>query len=93
MTRSDLIDLIDAAVRYARADGMLWSTGYAAVRLIADMVDIDADEWSQRQHHLTYVSPKGRRYTVGVVPYAELTDAIKAALSTKENWEVRDEFL
>lgn len=91
MSRSDLIDLIDAAVRYARADGKLWSTGYTALRRIASMVGIDADEWSQRQHHLTEVTPKGLRITTGVVPYAELTDAIKAALSTKENWEVRHE--
>ena len=84
MTRSDLIDLIDAAVRYAQKDGMLWSTGYDALRRIAATVGVDADEWSQRQHHLTYVSPRGRRYTVGVVPYAELTDAIKAALAARD---------
>ena len=93
MSRSELIHLVDAAVRYARADGMLWSSGYSALRRIAAMVGIDSDEWSQRQHHLTEVAPNKRRYTVGVVPYAELTDAIKAALSTKENWEERHEFL
>jgi hypothetical protein len=78
--RSDLIDLIDAAVHYAQKDGMLWSTGYDALRRIAATVGIDADEWSKSQRHLTYVSPNGRRYTAGVVPYAELTDAIKTAL-------------
>lgn len=76
-----LIDLIDCAVKSAKRDDMLWSTSYHALRRIAASVKIDTDEWSKKQHHLTYINGKGLRLINGVVPYNELTDAIKDALS------------
>jgi hypothetical protein len=76
-----LIDLIDSAVRSAKKDKMLWSSGYDSLRRIAGAVKIDTDEWSAKQHHLTYINGKGLRITNGDVPYHELTDLINNTLS------------
>tara|TARA_R110000868_G_scaffold29972_2_gene111534 strand:+ start:315 stop:623 length:309 start_codon:yes stop_codon:yes gene_type:complete len=76
-----LIDLIDFAVKSAKKDTMLWSSGYDSLRRIAGAVKIDTDEWSAKQYHLTYINGKGLRIANGDVPYNTLTDAIKNMLS------------
>jgi hypothetical protein len=76
-----LIDLMDFAVRSAKKDGMLWSSGYGTLRRIAGAVKIDTDGWSAKQHHLTHLNGKGLRIADGAVPYHELTDHIKNTLS------------